>query len=192
MKTYKAIGGIISGALLMAAGSLLIIFPTTATFLHPAYEGEAPVYIERVTKESSRIYGTIGLLLGAGLIWVSRWSRWSPRRAAIEDYVWSLSQELSKRFGLKRYFGIEEVTRIASETSCSMAYIAYAHAMFCSRSDFDAHYGSRQAACSYDSLRDVIARRYFDGAYGFDAATVIRLATPPKDEEYDLAEGAGG
>jgi uncharacterized protein DUF6559 len=195
MKTSKGIGGVIAGVLLMAAGGLLVAFPTTAIFLHPAYgedERQQPVYLERVTPVSSRIYGGIGLFLGAGLIWLSGWSRWSPRSAAIEDYVWGLSQELSRRFGLKAYYRIEDVTRVAGETNCRVAYIAYAHAMFCSRSDFNTHYASSRVACNYDSFRSLIGRRYFRGASGFDATTLVRLARSPNDEEYDFYQGTAG
>jgi hypothetical protein len=195
MKTYKGIGGVIGGAILIAAGGLLLAFPTTAIFLHPAYgedDKQSPIYLERVTKESSRIYGAIGLVLGVGLIWLSGWSRWSPRRAAIEDYVWSLSQELSRRFGLKQDYRIEDVSRLASETSCDTRHIAYAHAIFCSRSDFNSHYVTPRASLNYVRLRAVVARRYFDGAAGFDAATIVRLARPPREEEYDFYQGSEG
>jgi hypothetical protein len=145
-----------------------------------------------MSRERSRVYGVLGVVLGAGLIWLARWPRWGARRSAIEDYVWSLSQELMRRFGRRNYYSVEEVTRTAGESDCPAAYIAYAHAMFCSRSDFDAYYGSLHAACTYDGLRGVIARRYFDGGHGFDAATVVRLATPPRDEEYDFHQGSEG
>jgi hypothetical protein len=184
MKAYKGIGGIIAGALLIVAGGLLIAFPKTGLFIHPAYV-EGGYFFEWVSRPGSRVYGFLGVLLGAGLIWLARWPRWGARRSAIEDYVWSLSQELSRHFGTKKYYSVEEVNRIAGGSGCRMAYIAYAHAMFCSRSDFDAYYGPLRVACTYDGLRDVIARRYFDGARGFDAATVVRLATPPREEEYD-------
>jgi hypothetical protein len=194
MKPIKGLAGIIAGSLLIVAGGLMIAFPTTAIFLHPGGSEDlpGPVFLERVTRESSRIYGVLGLLIGTGLIWFSRWPRWSARRAAIEDYVWSLSQELSRRFGTKKFYSVEDVSRVAAETSVSMKYIAYAHAMFCSPRDFDSHYPASSASGNYDGLRAVIARRYFNGASGFDASTVIRFATPPREEEYDACEVSGG
>jgi hypothetical protein len=190
IKANKGIGGLIAGALLIVAGGLLIALPRTGVFLQPA-DGRAS--LEWMSRWESRVYGLVGVLLGAGLIWLARWPRWGARRSAIEDYVWSLSQELSRHFGTRKYYSVEEVSRIAGESGYRRAYLAYAHAMFCSRSDFDAYYGPLHVACTYEGLRDTIARRYFDGARGFDAATVVRLATPPRKEEYDFHQsGEGG
>jgi hypothetical protein len=110
------------------------------------------------------------------------------RRLAIRSYFWRLSQELARRFGKKPYYTVAEVSKTAQDGGFRMPFIAYAHAMFCSRPDFDAQYGPLHVACTYDSLRAVVGRRYFGGAQGFDAATIIRLAKPPWDEEYDQAE----
>ncbi len=183
IKRHKGIGGIIAGALLIGAGGYFIAFPTSGIILH--HDAESGGYFpEWVSRNTSQVYGFFGVVFGAGVIWFARWPRWGARRTAIDEYVWSLSQELSRHFGTKKYYSVDEVSRIAGEFGCQMAYIAYAHAMFCSRSDFDAYYGPLRVACTYDGLRDVIGRRYFDGGYGFDAATVVRLAAPPKQEEY--------
>ncbi len=190
-KTYKGIGGVLVGSLLTLAGILLIVFPISATFLHPFYEGEEPVFLERVTRESSRVYGVIALVVGPGLIWIARWPRWGKRNAAIEDYVWGLSQELARRFGVKNSYAVEEVSKTARGSGYRMEHIIYAHAIFCSRNDFDAHYRARKEPLSFDKLRERVARRYFGGAREFDAANVARLARPPREEEFDLAEGAG-
>jgi hypothetical protein len=194
MKPYKGLAGIIVGSLLIVAGALMIAFPKTAIFLPFANSEDftEPVSLLRLTQENTRIYGFLGLILGATFIWVARWPRWTARRAAIEGYVWLLSQELSKRLGTKPFYSFEHVIRIASESSCNMAFIPYAHAMFCSRPDFEASYASSKLASSYEALRNEIARLYFDGTSGFDAATVIRLATPPKPEEYDFYQGTDG
>jgi hypothetical protein len=194
MKSYKGIGGVIAGVFLIVAGGLLIAFSRTAIFL-PFGGGEdinGTVSLIKGTKESSRIYGVVGMILGAALIWIARWPRWSAQRAAIEDYVWSLSQELSRRFGTKKFYSVEDVSRIAGETSLNMKHIAYAHAMFCGRPDFDTHYAPSCASSTYVALRAVIARRYFNGALGFDAAMIIRLATPAREEEYDACPISDG
>lgn len=183
-RTNKGTAAIILGVFFIGVGSSLIAFPKAEVVLHPGGESAGGYFLERVSKAGSRVYGSLAVVLGSGLIWFGRWPRWGARRTAIEDYVWSLSQELSRHFGPKKYYSVEEVSRMAGESGCRMAYIAYAHAMFCSRADFDAYYGPLRVACTYDGLRDVIARRYFNGAWGFDAATVVRLATPPREEEY--------
>lgn len=188
-KSNKGTAGIIVGVLFIVAGGFFIALPTEGLILH--HDAEIGRYFpEWVSKERSRIYGILGVVLGVGVIWLARWPRWGARRSAIDDYIWSLSQELSQHFGTKQYYSVEEVSRIAGESGCKMAYLAYAHAMFCSRADFDAYYGPLRVACTYDGLRDVIARRYFDGARGFDAAGVVRFATPPRDEEYDFHQGS--
>ncbi len=188
IRTNKGIVGVIAGVLLLVAGVFLIALPAAGWILHQDVES-GRYFPEWVGKERCRVYGVIGVVLGAGLIWVARWPRWGARRAAIDDYVWGLSQELSRHFGKKKYYSVEEVSRIAAEAGYKPAYMAYAHAMFCSRADFDAYYGPLRVACTYDGLRSVISRRYFGGAWGFDAATVVRLARPPREEEYDFNQG---
>ena len=179
----------IAGIVLVVVGSLLIAFPIDATFFHPS---EGWGFVERVDRQGSRGYGLIAMLLGVGVVWLSRWPRWGARRSAIDDYVWDLSQELCRHFGTKRYYSVEEVSRVASESGYKMAYIAYGHAMFCSRCDFDDYYGPLHVAYTYDGLRNIISRRYFGGAFGFDAATVVRRARPPREEEYDFQQGTEG
>jgi hypothetical protein len=110
------------------------------------------------------------------------------RRRAVHSYFWGLSQELSHRFGKKNCYSIAEVTTAAQHGTYDMAFIAYAHGMYCSRTDFDAHYGPMHVACTYDGLREVIGRRFFAGATGFDAMNVLLRATPPRENEYCSAE----
>jgi hypothetical protein len=110
------------------------------------------------------------------------------RRSAVHSYFWLLSQELCRRFGKKDCYGIEEVTTAAREGRFEMAFLAYAHGMFCGRAEFDAHYGPMRVACTYDGVRQVVARRFFDGATGFDAMTILHRATPPRQEEYNFTQ----
>ncbi len=188
MRANKGIAGVILGALLIVGACFLFLLPGAGQILH--HDAESGQYFpEWVGKERCRIYGIIGVVLGAVLIWFARWPRWGARRTAIDDYVWSLSQDLSRHFGTRKYYTVEEVSRIARESGYALAYLAYAHAMFCSRADFDAYYGPLHVACTYDGLRDMISRRYFEGSWGFDAAAVVRLATPPREEEYDFNQG---
>ena len=116
--------------------------------------------------------------------------RYLKRRLAIGNYFWRLSQAVSRRFGKKNHYSIIEVSTTAKAGSFDMAFIAYAHAMFCSRDDFDAYYGPLRVACTYDGLRRTIARRFFGGATGFDAANILLRADSPKEREYDFTENA--
>ncbi|MBK8001676.1 MAG: hypothetical protein IPK15_23970 [Verrucomicrobia bacterium] len=95
------------------------------------------------------------------------------RRLAIRSYVWKLSQELSRRFGKMKFYSVNQVMQAAERGHFSMAFIAYAHAIFCARGDFDAHYSTLGVNCTYDGLRAVVSRRYFGGVADFDAARVI-------------------
>lgn len=71
-----------------------------------------------------------------------------------------------------------------------MSFISYAHAMFCSRGDFDAYYGPLRVACTYDGLRRSIGRRFFRGATGFDAANILLRAGSPMEREYGFTDNA--
>ena len=112
------------------------------------------------------------------------------RRLAIRSYVWKLSQELLYRFGKKRYYSIENVTQAVQRSALSSVFLAYAHAIFCSRPDFDAHYEPLRVACTYDGLRSAVSRRYFGGLRNFDAASIVR-ATRRVDESDFHESGAG-
>jgi hypothetical protein len=112
------------------------------------------------------------------------------RRAAIGKYFWRLSQALARRFGRKRYYRLEEVSKTAEADGFDQAFIAYAHAMYCKRDDFDRYYGPLRVACTYDQLRSVVARRFFGGSMGFDATNILLRADSPKDREYDFTQNS--
>ena len=114
--------------------------------------------------------------------------RFVKRYLAIRSYVWRLSQELLRRFGPKRFYSIEEVTKAAQGAGFKMAFIAYAHAIFCNRSDFEEHYGPLHIVCTYDGLRAVVSRSYFGGARDFDAATIVRVTKQPHHEENNFSD----
>ena len=112
------------------------------------------------------------------------------RRLAIRSYVFKLSQKLPQRFGKKNHYSIEEVTNAARDAGYQTAFIAYAHAIFCSRADFDAYYQQLQVRCNYDELRAVVSRRYFNGVRDFDAASII-AATKRTNEGSFYESGLG-
>jgi hypothetical protein len=90
------------------------------------------------------------------------------RYLAIRSYMHQLSRELARRFGKRSYYSVEHVTQAVQRGGLSAAFIAYAHAAYCQQTDFDAYYEPLGVACSYQGLRQTIARRYFSG----DAAMV--------------------
>lgn len=175
--------GVWVGVLFVVAGGCFIVFPNAFTVPQADFES-AWISLLKVSKENCRIYGWLGVVFGTGLIWLARWPRWGARRRAIDDYVWGLSQKLFEWLGPREFYSVDDVSRVASACGYEKAYMAYAHAMFCSRSNFDEYYGPLHVACTYEGLRDVISRRYFDGAIGFNAATIVRHATPPPPEEF--------
>jgi len=189
-KPCKGLAGVLVGSLITIAGVLLITFPISAIFVHPAYgdDDSGPVYLERVTRESSRVYGVVALILGPCLIWFARWPRWGRRNAAIEDYIWGLSQELDRRFGPRNVYTIEEVSKVVRIGGYRQEFVAHAHAIFCSRCDFDEEYKFKKEKVGYCELREVVARRYFARAHEFDAESVVRMARPPRQEENDCAD----
>jgi hypothetical protein len=118
--------------------------------------------------------------------------RFVQRYFAIRSYVWRLSQELARRFGTKSYYTLEEVTGAAQSSGSKMAFIAYAHAMFCKRADFEARYDPLRAAGTYDRLRARVSRSYFGGARDFDAATIVRATKRLQREENTYYESGLG
>jgi hypothetical protein len=78
-----------------------------------------------------------------------------------------------RRFDKRSYYSVEMVTQAVQRGGLSSAFIAYAHAAYCTEADFDAQYKPMRVACSYVGLRRVIAKRYFSGSLDFDARTII-------------------
>ena len=112
------------------------------------------------------------------------------RRLAIRSYVFKLSQQLPRRFGKKNFYSIEQVTKTATDGGFQMAFIAYAHAIFCSCTDFEEYYQQLGVRCTYDDLRATVSRRYFGGSRDFDAARVI--AATRRDDNGDYYESGIG
>lgn len=111
--------------------------------------------------------------------------RFIKRRLAIRSYVWKLSQELSRRFDKKHCYTIEEVTKSAQGAGLRMAFLSYAHAIFCSREEFDAYYAPLQLRCTYDGLRVVVSRRYLSGVRDFDAADIINATKHTQEGRFE-------
>ena len=112
------------------------------------------------------------------------------RYFAIGKYFWRLSQALARRFGKKNYYTLDQVSKTAKDGGFDMAFIAYAHAMFCQRNEFDAYYAPLRVVCTYDGLRRTVARRFFDGVTGFDALNILVRADSPLKREYNFTDSA--
>lgn|GEM_PF-4378621 len=63
-------------------------------------------------------------------------------------------------------------------------FVSFAHALFCSRSDFDAHYGPLKVRVTYDGNRAEVAKRFFGGATDFDANSIIRYAGTVEGDQF--------
>ena len=110
---------------------------------------------------------TLGPLRRATMI------RCVKRYLAIRSYVLRLSRELVRRFGKRSFYSLEQVTQAVQRGNLSAAFIAYAHAAFCTQKDFDAHYEPLGVSCNYRALRHTVGRRYLSGQLDFDAKTII-------------------
>jgi len=179
---------ILLGATLAVGGTLSFLFPTGLVVFHHDTE-TTRVEIERVTPQGMRVYGILGTVLGVALTCYAA----SPARrklAAIESYAWDLSRELRRRFGEQQYYTVEQVSHAAQARGFTTVFIAYAHAMFCTREAFDAYYTPLRVACTYDGLREVVGRRYFDRAMNFNAATIIRMARGLCEDETTFTQSA--
>jgi len=104
--------------------------------------------------------------------------RYIKRYFAIRSYMHRLSRELVRRFDKRSFYSVENVTQAVQRGRLSSAFIAYAHAAYCTQKDFDVHYRPLKVACSYAGLRQTIARRYFSGRSDFDAKMIISRFCP--------------
>jgi len=112
------------------------------------------------------------------------------RHFAISAYARGLSQELARRFGLRPHYTIEEVNHTVCVAGFSAVYLAYAHAMFCSRADFVSYYEPLHVCCTYDGLRRAVSLRFFDVRTDFNASNVIRAMRRQPGYFYDCELGS--
>src|SRR4051812_24995503 len=98
------------------------------------------------------------------------------RRKAIRSFIYKLPLELRQRFGEKNTYSIDEVDRMFDAGKYNAAFKAYAFALFCSRASFDSYFSQLNVNCTYDGLRQFVARKYFKGIIDFDALSLFRFA----------------
>ena len=106
------------------------------------------------------------------------------QRKSIKQFVKHLPLDLARRNGERRHYSLDEVTTAVKGGPYDAAFLAYAHALFCTRRDFDACYQPLKLRTSYDSLRAKVARRFFEGVCTFDAASLIRFAKGTESDSY--------
>jgi len=94
---------------------------------------------------------------------------------AVNSYWLHLAPMLARRWGTQKFYSLEQVTQAAQAAGLTTEFIAYAHAMFCSRSDFDAYYAPLPVVYDYEDMRRVIGSRYCSGATDFDTATIMMM-----------------
>src|SRR5512133_3613208 len=116
-RTGTQIGGLILGIVLLVGGAVCLVYPTGGVIFHQEYDPNVS-HPEYVTASQMRVYGGGGVALGVCLVWFSG-GPWGRRRAAVEDYVWRLSQDLNRRFGSSKYYTVEQVTRAAEASGAT-------------------------------------------------------------------------
>lgn len=105
------------------------------------------------------------------------------RHHVLHSYIWKLSVELLERFGKKSYYTVDEVTHTCRVAGFDMTFLPYAHALYSTRADFDAHYVPLNVPYTYDGLRRIVSRRFFHGVLDFDAERITGYVT--SNEEPD-------
>ena len=98
-----------------------------------------------------------------------------PLDNAVGSSLSQLAPELARRWGRQPCYSVEQVTQAAEAAGLAADVIVYAHALYCSQPDFDAHYGARPEACDYAGIRAVITNRYRPGDSGTDLAALLMM-----------------
>jgi len=106
------------------------------------------------------------------------------RRNAIKSFIYKLPLELHQRFGEKNYYSIEEIDHLFENGKYNGAFKTYAYALLCSRPAFDSYFRQLNVNCTYDGLRQFVAKKYFRGITDFDALSLIRFAKGVGDSSY--------
>lgn len=94
------------------------------------------------------------------------------RYLAIRSYVRRLSNDLSRRFGKRAWYTVDQVSQAVKRGKYSDEYIIYAHAAYCRLEDFESFYRASGQADRWVKLRQIISRRYLSGQFDFDAGTI--------------------
>lgn len=72
---------------------------------------------------------------------------------ALHAYRGTLGSALKQAYGWKRYYSPVQVDAAIASSGCPRTYIAYAYALYCRRSEFDAVHSHRDGKDTYERLR---------------------------------------
>jgi hypothetical protein len=102
--------------------------------------------------------------------------RFLKRRRAIKTYVFRLSLELLRRFDERTFYSMDQINRVFEGGKYDKTYISYAYALFCSRDEFDSYFSQLNVKCTYDGLRELASKKYFNGVIDFNASDITIFA----------------
>lgn len=74
------------------------------------------------------------------------------KHLAIRSYRNKLGPWLERNYGWRATYSPKQVRSGASTLNLATDSLCYAYAMFCSRSDFEAHHAASGEACDYDAM----------------------------------------
>jgi hypothetical protein len=75
------------------------------------------------------------------------------KRLAIRSYRKKLGPWLEQQYGWRANYSPAQVRSGASTLGLATDPLRYAFAMFCTRSDFDAHHAATGESCDYDAMQ---------------------------------------
>ena len=78
------------------------------------------------------------------------------KRLAIRSYRNKLGPWLEQNFGWRATYSPKQVRSGVSTLGLFPDPLCYAYAMFCTRSDFDAHHAATGEACDYDAMQSEV------------------------------------
>ncbi|MEO1623354.1 MAG: DUF6559 family protein, partial [Cyanobacteria bacterium J06632_3] len=99
----------------------------------------------------------------------------AKKRSALRDYVRRLGRVLRVRHGLQESYDVGQVVSMMRKWGYSSAYDAYGLALYCSQSDFDAHYSTMAEPYDYELTRQELNSYLPFSRTDFSAADVVEL-----------------
>jgi hypothetical protein len=72
--TGTELGILVIASVFIVAGTVTVLHPTELDVFHQAYR-RVRGSVEHVTKEGSRVYGTVAIIMGSGLVWMVFYGR---------------------------------------------------------------------------------------------------------------------
>jgi len=98
-----------------------------------------------------------------------------PLNTEVKTSLHKLAAELVQRWRNQNCYRVEQVTEAAEAVGSAADFIVYGHAIFCSKADFEAHYGTQPGEYDYEGLRKGIGKRFWPDVPQLDLATLLML-----------------